>query len=346
MADDLVPYPDLPDSSSPSDAALAVDRSNANWAKTFERGTTNLAQRARHSQDIRTYTADLETRRTEEAAKRLATNKDAQNFYIRSKTLQLNEEKAHFDMADKMKKAKAAEDMAPLMFKAKEAQTNATIANAARTAAQTEAQAKISAAADAYHAGVATAQSLYAPDSPEYERAIVDIGNANGIARHDPAVNAQFMAAQKSLTARAAIADKAKADAAKAEETRTQAENLGLPANSVSKAGVVYRNPPAGKTGHAPVDPELSALNKKLASAVATQITAGTLSEPELLALPDSDPRKKKQQAYQFQPGIDRLKAAIAERTPAASPFKEGETRVKDGTTYKRDANGVWHPQH
>ena len=272
MAEDFVPYPDMPGETSRSNAAVAVDKSNAQWAKTFEGGTTNLATRARHTQDIQQYASDLEAQRMDAQAKNLATNKEAQNFYIRSKTLQLNEEKAHFDMADKRAKADAAIKMAPLMFQAKEAQTNAQIANAARVAQQTAAQSKIDAAADTFHAKVSEAQATYAPDSPEYERAIVAAGNEHGIARHDKAINDQFMAAQKSLTSRSAVQSKADAEKQDRADREIRATQAGLTRDTVGPMGDRFSKPTherdttgpkidawQGKAIKAKDDPELKA---------------------------------------------------------------------------------------
>jgi hypothetical protein len=307
---DFVPYPDMLDAPARSDAAVAVDRHNAAWAKTFEGGTTNLATRARHTQDIKTYASDLEARRMEAQAKNLAVNKDAQDFYLRSKKLQLDEEKAHFEMADKKTKMDAAAQMAPLMFEAKKAQTQAQIANAARVATETAAKAKMAEQADLFQSRVLQAQAQYAPDSPEYERAIVEAGNTHGAARHDPAIQAQYMAAQKSLTSRAAIQSKSDAEKQKALDMEQRAKDSGLTRERIAPMGDSFSRASDRQAN----DPELSSLKKALGQAVVKQTT---LTDPAAAA--------------EYQPGIDALKAKIAEKegTSTAKPSEQKVIKAK-----------------
>jgi hypothetical protein len=239
MADDIVPYPDMPGESAVSDAALAVGKSQAKWAKTFDGSNTSLAARAtraRHEQDIRSYAADLETRRMEESARRLATDKDAQDFYLRSKTLQLNEGKAYFDMAEARRKAEAAEEMAPLMFQAKDAQVKAQIANAARVARESAAKARMEEEADLFHAAVADASMQFAPDTPEYEKAILGASTKHWLAMRDPAAKAVIDSARNSAKARA---ERARKDAAAA-ATAAAADKAGLVQERISPAGTTW----------------------------------------------------------------------------------------------------------
>lgn len=210
------PYPDLPEDQLPSPEKLAVGRANAQWAKTFEGGTTNLATRAKHAQDIRSYAGDVATIRAADRNQLLSTNKDAHAMWMKERAATLNEEKASFNMAQQRIKADEALKMAPLIFKAKEAQTAAQVANAARTAAQNLRMATLQQHADQYLTELAQAPLDLTPEQLD-EWKVERAARFPGASQHEETAK-DIAAARSAVNARRAEA--ARADAATLANTR------------------------------------------------------------------------------------------------------------------------------
>lgn len=294
MPDNIAPYPDMPGDTLPSPQAVAVDRGNAQWAKTFEGGTTNLATRARHAADIRQYAGDLEAQRVQQQADLLARNKDAQNFYLKERALTLQEKKANFDMEDKRQKADAAVALAPTMLAAKKAQTEALIARTKSLADEQAANAAIETQAANVRSIVARAKPFVTPDQLDevYHAAATE----NPGAVHDKDIGPQIIQARKNLDL-----------ARKQSDITAKATAAGLTPNLVTESGLETFH---SKTAPAPSDPELTALKRTLGSAVAKQATADNTTKDVF----------GHTEAQRYQPGIDRLKATIAEKDGVASP--------------------------
>lgn len=298
---DIVPYPDLPEEATPSSDAMAVSRGNAMWAKRFEGGTTNLAQRARHAADIRQYTADVETARATAQANRLATDKDAQNFFLRSRALDIQEGKAAFDMWDKTRKAAAAAEMLPSVLQARKAATDARIASTERMTKEAELKDRITADADSFHAKVAQAAMLY-PEGPDYDRAILSAASEHHLAARDPDAKRLIDTAQKAYTARTTQA-----------ESERKAQAAGMVRSGITATGATTFAAPKTVTR---VNPEVQALKSKLGQAEANQAEAAPGERPK------------------YEPGLKALRDKITELegqapTPATVGPAAPATRLK-----------------
>lgn len=118
----------------PSSVPLGQLKHSAEWADTFRGQDTNFVQRARHNADIGSYTKALQAEHDAELQRQYMTDKDAQNFYFKSKKLKMDEDKMRADLDLRDQQFKFREELHPLEMEAKRVAT-------ARTAAQTKAAA-------------------------------------------------------------------------------------------------------------------------------------------------------------------------------------------------------------
>lgn len=167
MPDDLPPLQPQPDSTSvPLDALQHA----AQWAGTFGGQDTNVAQRARHNQDITAYAGALANQRAQEQQQLIQTNQTAQNLFLGTQRLQLQEQQAQMHMA------------------VQAAQLQATGATERRKAAEAVTQANATAGLNQGMSDLL--QSGVSPQSPQYQQ-----GLANLLAQFpqaDPAHIAKF----------------------------------------------------------------------------------------------------------------------------------------------------------
>lgn len=105
------------------------------WAGTFGGSDTNIAERARHNQDITDYATALDQKRQAEQAAAIQTNQTAQNLYFNSLRLNMQQQEAQMRMQH-------ANEMAPLNIQLKQAQILAEGAAEKRRATEATAQAQ------------------------------------------------------------------------------------------------------------------------------------------------------------------------------------------------------------
>jgi hypothetical protein len=118
---DLPPLSPYPDSGITPEFVGQLEHS-ANWARTFGgANTTNIAQRARHNQDLEGYAAALSEQRAAEQEQLLMTNKRAQDLMFGMRRADLQEREA-------MARMRHAEEIQPLKIQAQEAAIRASLA--------------------------------------------------------------------------------------------------------------------------------------------------------------------------------------------------------------------------
>lgn len=156
MADATPPLNPQPDSSIISPDQLGALQHASRWAGTFGGQDTNIVQRARHNQDINEYAAGLAAKRAEEQARLLQTNQTAQNLWLNTQKLQLQQEQHAMHM------------------QVQAAQLLATGATERRKAAEAMAQATDTAGLNQHVADMIA--SGIKPQSPEWQA-----GLANGM---------------------------------------------------------------------------------------------------------------------------------------------------------------------
>lgn len=125
-ANGLPPLAQIPQDSTIPPEAMGQLEHAAEWAQNFGGSDTNLALRARHNADINAYAQALQSQREAAQANLIQTNRTAQNLYLGSQRLDMQEQVAQANMAH-------ADAMAPLNQAAKIAQTNAANAREAAT---------------------------------------------------------------------------------------------------------------------------------------------------------------------------------------------------------------------
>ncbi len=190
--------------------------------------------------------------------------------------------------------------------------------------------------------------------SPEAEKRFKELYRDYGDLIEDekrfPSLKGQWDFNQKNFTfhrtqAQKDAADKVEADARAAQIADAQAK--GLQRESVTVGGERYAKPDASKPIAADTyeqfQKDITAARKTHGVAIAKDGKPQANLPPEV------------QKAFEAR-GALLSKGAVAApataaaavpaaATPAPSTFKEGDTRTKDGKTWKRDANGTWHPQ-
>lgn len=113
----LSPYPESP----LTPEFIGQLEHSANWARRFGSADVNIAQRARHNQDIEAYAGALKQQREMEQERLLMTNKRAQDYAFGVQRLDLQEREANARM-------RHAEEMQPLKIQAQEAGIRASLA--------------------------------------------------------------------------------------------------------------------------------------------------------------------------------------------------------------------------
>jgi hypothetical protein len=126
MADDLPPLAEQPDSTSIPNSLLQQLQHSSQWAGTFGGSDTNIAERARHNQDINTYAGALLEKRAEAQQNLIQTDQTAQNLYFKTLQLNLQQQQAQ----QKMQNAAA---LLPATLQLKQAQIQADQARAMAT---------------------------------------------------------------------------------------------------------------------------------------------------------------------------------------------------------------------
>jgi len=313
MPEDIVPYPDIEDNAPITDSSLALQKHNAEWARTFQGGTTNLAQRslrAKHASDIDTYNESLAAQRAQMQQRGLQTDKKALDYYVQTKKMAVAEMKQRAEMSLAQQRADAAERMAPYLIESRQAETRAKLASIESNAKQAAAQAKIAEDAARVRGFVADAMPHVAPDQLDevYHAAAMQFPGAV----HDKDIGPQIKSARENRQRRQLEAEKA----------------------SAPKTGKV--DPYANLSTQQKSD--VNVLQAALKS-LEEQVAAGSLT-----ANNDANVAKLNKDRAAIIEKLDAVRGGGG-APPAASQFKEGETRTKGNVTYKRDANGVWHPQ-
>lgn len=162
MADDIPPLSPQPDSSSISSDQLDAMQHASRWAGTFGGQDTNIAERARHNQDISDYANALTQQRAQAQQQLIQTNQTAQNLWLGTQRLQLQEQQAEMHMA------------------VQQAQLAATGATERRKAAEALAQANDTAGLNQSVADMLT--NGVKPQTPEW-----NLGLANAMAKYSTA---------------------------------------------------------------------------------------------------------------------------------------------------------------
>lgn len=144
---DLPPLAEVPEQlAGPTDG----ERHRAEWAGFFGGSDVNLAQRYRHNADINAYAESLERERAAQQQQQIATNKTAQDLWIRSRQLEIQRASANAALAERQQRMEHAEAILPATLQAKDAQTRASLAKerAITVAEQLKAKAESRAAED------------------------------------------------------------------------------------------------------------------------------------------------------------------------------------------------------
>lgn len=166
-ANGLPPLAQIPqDSTTIPPEAMGQLEHAAEWAQTFGGSDTNLALRARHNADINAYAQGLQSQREAAQANLIQTNRTAQNLYLGSQRLDMQEQVAQANMAH-------ADAMAPLNQAAKIAQTNAANAREAATTQSSLLQAQHDQIASNDTLGFAQSLQNIHPNAPEFKNATV-----------------------------------------------------------------------------------------------------------------------------------------------------------------------------
>lgn len=154
MPDDPQPLSPQPDSSIISPDQLGALQHASRWAGTFGGQDTNIAERSRHNQDIADYATGLAQTRAAAQQQLIQTNQTAQNLWLNTQRLQMQEEQHQMHMA------------------VSAAQLAATGATERRKAAEALAQANDTTAFNQHVSDLIT--SGVKPQTPEWQAGIAD----------------------------------------------------------------------------------------------------------------------------------------------------------------------------
>lgn len=297
---DVPPYPALPGEG----ASLDTLRHNAVWAKTFEPSVsrlpntpTSLALRRRQYQDVRDYADALEQERAAAQEERLMEDRNAANYVLRSRAMDMKDRMDRFKIQTDLRKLDNAEAVMPSVLKAREAQIAAAEARKVRDASVAEQQARREAAKDNFEAALAKSDAL--PDTPEYHAAVLAARNAFPLAEHDVATRQLVDRSRAEISKRAA-----------AREAAAKAAELGLPATGISASGTVTYHQPKS-------NPELTQLKETLGKAEANQATAKPFEQPK------------------YEPGLKALREKISAIEQPQAP--KIDIIEKNGVKYRVD---------
>lgn len=154
MADDLPTLNPQPDSSVVSPDQLAALQHASRWAGTFGGQDTNISERANHNQDISNYADALAQTRAAAQQQLIQSNQTAQNLWLGTQRLQLQQQQADMHMA------------------VQQAQLAATSATERRKAAEAMAMANDTASFNQHVSDMIT--SGVKPQSPEWQAGLAD----------------------------------------------------------------------------------------------------------------------------------------------------------------------------
>lgn len=110
---------------------LDVMRQNAEWADKFRGGTTNLALRARHSQDTRDYDRALIDERERIEMEEIRNDRVKQNFFFKSQDLAVKKTLAEQQLEHRAKMHDATLQLRQQQFETSKAHEDATLATTA-----------------------------------------------------------------------------------------------------------------------------------------------------------------------------------------------------------------------
>jgi hypothetical protein len=148
---------------------IDIMRHNAEWADTFEGGTTNLALRRRHKQDEVDYAHELTNRREMMAAQEVQSDRVKQNFYFKEKQAKLNEELAR----ERLNRDREMHE-ATLGLRVQQERTAAAAERAKLSTINSQEEIKRQSAEDThkFSESVAAAAKLHRAGTPEYTQAV------------------------------------------------------------------------------------------------------------------------------------------------------------------------------
>jgi hypothetical protein len=276
---------------------FGVLRHNAEWAGTFgtnsdPRAPVNLATRARYRADRDAYATALVDEHARQTQQAIQTDKTRQALFFKTQQLKAQQDAAQFRMGISQEKHDAEMGLVPLKKEALRAQTAATLAREEAVVKQTARTAAMEAHKDQYLAKLAEMPFDLTPEQEDEWRDAA-ARQFPGAAKHEMTA-ADVASSRKNLAARRT--EQARIEAATVADARKVAAVAAKPEPSTQRGG---------KTSP---DPGIAALKTALAKAVVAQTTSDDKTTTE-------DGNTK---AAQFQPGIDKLKAAIAEKEKAS----------------------------
>jgi len=307
------PFPDLPETLTQAD--ISGQRHAASWAKTFEPSTANLprtgtslALRRQHRGDIEQYAATVEEQRMLAHQQRLMQDKNALQYELRSRAMDMKERMDKFNMGMAVKKLDNAEEAQNSLLAARAAQEEAA---KSRQILQDTAIAKAAAIETDANKFMTELTAIDDDEgSPERDARVLALRAKYPRARLDDRVKPMVTAAEANRLRREKAAEKTAAD----EATIAAAKGFGHEQTGVTSTGRPSFVPPT------PVkDEELDKLNDSLRLALGNQMKA------------DVDEQS------QYEPGLKAIREKITAREAALKPAPKTEIIERNGKKYEVD---------
>lgn len=149
---------------------LDVMRQNAEWADKFRGGTTNLALRARHSQDTRDYDRALIAERERIEMEEIRNDRVKQNFFFKSQDLAVKKTLAEQQLEHRAKMHDATLQLRQQQFDTSRASERKTVA---ATRLQEDLARKEAEDSEGFSTSVLEAASKFRPGTPDFEKAVL-----------------------------------------------------------------------------------------------------------------------------------------------------------------------------